>query len=191
MSTAAASPNMNANLKQAQPSWGWFVALGIGLIVAGVIASANVFASTIASVIYVGVMMLVGAVLQFVHAFSSLGWKRRTMNILAAVFYAFASMVIVYDPLLSAVDISLVIGALLVGAGIARFISAFHDRSHGGWGWVAASGVATIAVGILILATWPTVGLWLLGMILAVDLISQGWGFLAFGFILKAKTQVG
>ncbi len=191
MSTAAATPNLNAKLKQAQANWGWFIALGIGLIVAGIIASANVFASTIASVIYVGAMMLVGAILQFVHAFSARGWRRRTLNILAALFYAVASLVIVYDPLLSAVDLSLVIGGLLVGAGIVRFISAFHDRSHGGWGWVAASGVATSAVGVLILATWPAVGLWLLGMMLAVDLIFQGWGFLAFGFMLKAKTQVG
>lgn len=127
-------------------------------------------------------------IFQLVHAFSARGWKRRALNILSALFYGVAGVVIVYDPVLSAVDISLVIGALLVAAGIVRFITALRDRSHNGWGWVAASGVATVIVGILVLATWPAVGLWLLGMMLAVDLIFQGWGFLAFGFALKGNA---
>ena len=188
MSTAAATSNINSTIKQARANWGWFVALGIGLIIAGFIASANVFASTIVSVIYVGAMMLVGAVFQLVHAFTARGWKRGTLNILSALFYGVAGLVIVYDPILSAVYISLVIGALLVAAGIVRFITALRDRTHNGWGWVAASSVATVIVGILILATWPAVGLWLLGMMLAVDLIFQGCGFVAFGFALKGNA---
>ena len=42
--------------------WGWFVALGVVMLIAGVIAMLNLFAATVVSVLYVGALMLVGGV---------------------------------------------------------------------------------------------------------------------------------
>ncbi|MGA7996218.1 MAG: HdeD family acid-resistance protein, partial [Bradyrhizobium sp.] len=36
---------------------------------------------------------------------------------------------------------------------------------------------------------WPAISLWLLGAMLVVDLIFQGWGFIAFGMALKADAS--
>ncbi len=175
-------------LERVRASWAWFVALGIGLIVVGFIASAHLVASTIVTVLYVGAMMLVGAIFQLTHAFSERGWKRKMLSIAGGLFYGLASLVLIYDPILSALNIALVLGALLVAAGVVRLISAIRHRSHRGWAWIAASAVVTIVVGLLVLVTWPSVGLWLLGMVLAVDLVFQGWGFLAFGLALKTRA---
>jgi uncharacterized membrane protein HdeD (DUF308 family) len=35
----------------------------------------------------------------------------------------------------------------------------------------------------------PAVGLWLLGAMLVVDLVFQGWGFIAFGLALRNRTS--
>jgi uncharacterized membrane protein HdeD (DUF308 family) len=188
MTTFNAEPTRLTALERVRANWAWFVALGIGLIVVGFIASAHLIASTIVTVLYVGAMMLVGAVFQVTHALSERGWKRKALSIAAGLFYGLASLVLIYDPILSALNIALVLGALLVAAGVVRLISAIRHRSQNGWAWIAASAVATIVVGLLVLVTWPSVGLWLLGMVLAVDLIFQGWGFLAFGLALKMRA---
>ncbi|TWF58853.1 HdeD family acid-resistance protein [Neorhizobium alkalisoli] len=189
MTTITANSSLGSALKTARANWGWYVALGIALIIVGLLASINLFATTIASVIYIAAMMLVGAAFQIAHAFVARNWRRRTFDIISGLFYGAASAVLIFDPILSAVDIALVIGALLVAAGIFRIAMAIRDRSKTGWGWVLASGIATIVVGLLILLTWPSVGLGLLGAMLTIDLLFQGFGFLAFGLALRRRAS--
>lgn len=177
---ADSSPAMHANRR-------WFVALGIALLIAGFVASLNLLAASLASVVYIAAMMLAGAAMRLVHAFSAEGWKKRTLDIASAVFYGIASAVLVWDPVLSAIDISLVIGVLMIAAGAGKIVSGIQMRANGGWGWIVASGVATAAVGGIVLATWPAVGLWLLGAALTVDLVIQGWSYLAFGLSIRDK----
>jgi uncharacterized membrane protein HdeD (DUF308 family) len=44
--------------------------------------------------------------------------------------------------------------------------------------------------GILVIAAWPSISLWLLGVFLTVDLIFQGWGFIALGLAVRRKKPV-
>src|SRR5690554_1465247 len=48
--------------------WGWFVALGLALLALGAIGFIYVFAATLASVIFIGILMLIGGVSQLIHA---------------------------------------------------------------------------------------------------------------------------
>jgi uncharacterized membrane protein HdeD (DUF308 family) len=41
----------------------------------------------------------------------------------------------------------------------------------------------------MLVAAWPRIGLWLLGAMLVVDLIFQGWGLIIFGLALKARLS--
>jgi uncharacterized membrane protein HdeD (DUF308 family) len=50
---------------------------------------------------------------------------------------------------------------------------------------MVAAGVVTLLVGILIALRWPVNSLWVLGLFLAIDLVFQGWTFIAFGLALK------
>ncbi|KQV78095.1 HdeD family acid-resistance protein [Rhizobium sp. Root1220] len=187
MSTISA-PRPEPSVAHVERQWGWFAALGAGLLIAGGIASANLFASTLASVFYIAAMMLVGAVMQIVHAFTSHDWKRRALYLLTGLFYGAAGILAVYDPVFSALGITIGIGALLVASGAFRTISGFVDRTKKGWGWIAASGLLTFVVGAFLLSQ-PLVGLWFLGALLTVDLIFQGWGFLAFGLALRGRRR--
>ena len=54
--------------------WGSFVALGVLLILAGALALIDVVAVTLASVIFIGAMLLVGGAFQIVHAFMTKTW---------------------------------------------------------------------------------------------------------------------
>ena len=53
----------------------WFVILGILLIVLGTLGIAFPFLTTIAAKIFLGWLLLIGGVVQIVHAFSARGWS--------------------------------------------------------------------------------------------------------------------
>ena len=54
-------------------SWGWYLALGIVLIVLGTIAIGSTFVMTIASVFFFGWLLIIGGVMEVIHAF----WHKR------------------------------------------------------------------------------------------------------------------
>ena len=52
------------------------------------------------------------------------------------------------------------------------------DRQHG-WGWMVASGVAALAVGLIVLFGWPETATWLLGLLLGINFFTTGLALLA------------
>ena len=185
--------NTNASLGRAihaiTGKWGWFVALGIGELILGGVASVNLMAASLASVLVIGATMAVAGIFQIVHAFSMHGLRGFLFWLLAGIVYAAAGAIILYDPILASFTLSLAVCAFLVVAGVIRIWAGFHIRPAAGWRWIVAAGVLTFCVGVMLVAAWPAIGLWLLGVMLVVDLIFQGWGFIAFGVALKSRAS--
>jgi uncharacterized membrane protein HdeD (DUF308 family) len=158
--------------------WGWFAALGVIMIVAGFIALMSVVLATVVSVLIVGTMMIVSGIVEMIHGFQMKAWSRFFMWVLIGVFYVIAGLLIVYNPLLAAGAITLVIGVFLIFAGIARIFLAMQMRSASPWGWVLVSGMITTLLGIVIILHWPVSSLYVLGIFLGVDLIIAGSSWL-------------
>lgn len=169
----------------ARSPWGWYVALGIALIVLSAFAFGNLLMATVASVYFVGILMLVGAVLQIVHAFEVKRWGGFFLWLLSGLVYGLAGVLAFTNPLLAASALTLLLAASLIISGILRIVWSFALRRLSGWGWLLASGVITILVGLLFLMGWPENSLWLLGIVLAVDLAFQGVADIAFGLQVR------
>ncbi len=133
--------------------------------------------------------MAVAGIFQIVQAFSVRGLRGFLLWLLAGIVYAAAGAIILYDPILASFTLSLAVCAFLVVAGVIRIWAGFHIRPAAGWRWIVAAGVLTFCVGVMLVAAWPAIGLWLLGAMLVVDLIFQGWGFIAFGLALKSRAS--
>jgi uncharacterized membrane protein HdeD (DUF308 family) len=174
-------------LSEVREKWGWFVALGVGLVILGLIALGNLFLATVATIFYIGAMMLIAGIVEIVHAFKVKTWSRFFYWFLSGIFYAIAGIIAFYDPLVATAALTLVLAVALVIAGIFRIWVGFHARPEAGWGWIVATGVITLLVGILVYAAWPGNSLFLLGAILAVDLLIQGFGFISFGLALRGR----
>lgn len=50
-----------------------------------------------------------------------------------------------------------------------------------GWGWMVASGVASLIVGLIVLFGWPETATWLLGLLLGINFLTTGIALLALG----------
>lgn len=186
---AAARPTLATAIQTFNGKWGWFVALGISELVLGGIASANLMAANFASILVIGVTMAAAGIIQIVHALSAREPRGFLFLLFAGIVYAAAGALILYDPVLASLTLSLTTGIFLAVGGVTRVLAAVHARPGAGWRWIAATGVLTFCVGVMTVALWPTIGLWLLGAILTVDLIFQGWGLIAFGLALKARAS--
>jgi uncharacterized membrane protein HdeD (DUF308 family) len=187
--TTVIRPSLGSSVRAISGKWGGFVALGVGQLVLGGIASANLFAADLASVLVIGAAMLAAGTFQIVHAFSARGGRGFLFWLIGGIIYGAAGAVILYDPVLASFALSLVAGVLLVVTGMLRAWAGFHSRPAAGWRWLVAAGILTFCVGVIVIAAWPGIGLWLLGAMLVVDLAFQGWGFIAFGIALKARTS--
>lgn len=174
---------------QGHPRWGWCVGLGIILLMLAAFAFANLAVATVASVLFVGAMMTVGAVFQVIHAFQVKRWGGFTLWLLSGVLYGIAGVLILFDPILGAVTLTLLFAVSMLVSGVFRTVWGYKRRPLAGWGWMVASGVLTLLVGLLFLVQWPANALFLLGVVLAVDLTFQGVAWLVTGLELKRAAK--
>ena len=166
--------------------YGWFIALGVLLLALGAYALFNLFAATIASVFFIGVLMIVGGVARTVHAFQVDRRAAMIFWLLSGVLYAVAGAMVLANPVLGAAVFTLLLAASLIASGIVIIIASFSSKVEQGRWWIFFSGVVTAIAGLVLAAGWPLSGVWALGMILAIDLTFQGWALIAFGLALKS-----
>ena len=152
----------------------WFLVLGIALVIVGMIAIGWAVATTIVSVIFLGWLLIIGGVLHVIHGFKHRPWSGFFINLLAGVLYAVAGLVMVANPALAAVTLTLLIAMILIVAGLFRLFVAFSTPlDHRGW--LILNGVVSILLGVMIWRSWPVSGLWVIGMFVGIDMIFDGW----------------
>ncbi len=169
-------------------NWGWLLAFGILSIVLGTIGLGMTFALTEVSIIFFGVLLIVGGVFQLFDAFKCKGWKSTLWHVLIALLYIVAGISMVSQPLMAATTLTLIIAWILIGVGVARIIMAFQLRPTQGWFWTLFAGIISIALGVMILAEWPVSGLWVIGLFVAIELIFNGWSYV---FVALAARKAG
>src|SRR5438067_733418 len=85
--------NANEDLEEIRRNWGWFVALGVALILVGLGALSAPVMSTVATVEIFGFLLLIGGVIEVVSSF----WARRSggfvQHLLSGLLYLFLGLV--------------------------------------------------------------------------------------------------
>jgi uncharacterized membrane protein HdeD (DUF308 family) len=165
--------------------WGWIVALGVVYLVAGIIALGSVVAATAASVLIVGVMMVVAGVFEVINAFQVKTWGRFLFWLLLGVLYIVAGFVAWDNPFLTAIWLTLILGAALVASGLVRVFLGFNMKHGSPWVWVVVSGLITLVLGVIILVHWPFSAVYTLGIFLGVDLVFAGASWIGLGLGLR------
>ena len=79
------------------------------------------------------------------------------------------------------------LGLALLVSGVVRMLIGIGRWQQGG-GIMLASGLFGVLAGLIILTGFPTTGLWVLGMLLGIDLLSHGIGWLTFAWRPVAAT---
>ena len=157
--------------------WGWFLALGIALIVAGLAAIAFPLLGTIAVKIMLGWLFLVGGVLMIMHAFQAPGWQGFLWELLVGILYAVAGAYLAFFPLTGLLTLAILLAVMFIIEGVFEVVQAFRVRPHEGWGFLLLSGIAALAVGVLITLSLPSSAEWALGLLAGINLLFSGWSY--------------
>lgn len=176
-------------LDAVRANWGWYVALGIAMLVLGFIALGDLLIATIASVWFFGILLIAGGIAEVVHAFQVKTWGRMILFLIAGVLYAAAGVIAIIDPILASAVFSLMLGFMLIVVGVFRVLAGIEVRPAEGWGWLVAGGVMTAILGVLVTISWPGSALWVLGMFLGIDLVMQGVAWVMLGLQCRSANS--
>jgi len=152
----------------------WFLVMGIALVVLGVIAIGYTIEMTIISVLFLGWLLIIAGLFEVIHGFTRRPWSGFFINLLGGVLYAVAGVVMVANPALAAVTLTLLIAMILIVAGVFRLFIAFTTPLHHR-GWLILNGAISILLGAMIWSSWPLSGLWVIGLFIGIDMIFDGW----------------
>lgn len=112
----------------------------------------------------------------------------RWWNLLAALMYLGLGGVMLRLPVLSLEVGTLGIGMALTAAGILRLLMAAVLHSRSGVLWRVFNGLISLVLGLTVVWGWPGSSFWLLGSVIAVEMIFSGWTLL-FLALAPATTK--
>jgi uncharacterized membrane protein HdeD (DUF308 family) len=162
----------------APPFWVCLV-LGIVMVLAGIMVLSDVMLFTVISALFIGWMSIAAGAFEIVHAFWIRWWGGFVWQVLLGILYAAFGFVLVSQPLVGPLIITYLLGLLLLVSGAVRIALGTFYWKELGWS-MPFSGAFGILAGLVILTGFPETGLWVLGFLFGVDLISHGLAWLIY-----------
>src|SRR6478609_1128503 len=190
MSTDSFSPGaaFRHELQALHQQWWCFLLLGVSLVVMGTICIAEPLIGSIASVIFLGFLMLAAGISQIVGSFWAGKWSGMLLHILIGVLYAVVGYMIVDEPVVNMVLITKFIAIFLIVSGAFRVVSAMVVRFQD-WGWVALNGGVTLLLGVIINRQLPEAALWVIGLFIGIEILFNGWAWVLLALALRAVAK--
>jgi uncharacterized membrane protein HdeD (DUF308 family) len=156
------------------PGLGFSIFLSILLIVGGLLAILMAAETTIAVVIIVAWMLMIGGIIQFVHAFKSHGVGMTIWKIVVALAYFFTGVFLRMNLGIGLAALTFALVFFFVIEGVMILIAYFRGGKSGGSAWLLANGILTLLLGVLIWVHWPSSAMWLIGVFVGFNLLMNG-----------------
>ena len=178
--------------QQIAKHWKWIMAGGVASVVAGVLALLAPVLATAAVATFIPVLLLVvGCVNLMAPMFAPDGMKLDSF--LIGVVQVLLAAVMAFYPFASVLSMTILIASVFMVEGIVRIGLAIAAREVPGWGWTLASGICTVALSGLIIAGLPGAALWVIGILVGVNMITNGGARIGLAVegrkLAKAETQ--
>lgn len=153
-----------------------FMTSGLILAVLGVFAIIFPFVTGLSLSIFLGALLVVGALVHVANAFSQGKWTGAVWQLVLAIVYAVAGIGLMANPVVGLTTLTILVIVYLVVSGIAEVALGFVLRGNEGysWGVMVLSGVISILLGGMLWAGLPSSALWAVGLLFGVSLLTSG-----------------
>jgi uncharacterized membrane protein HdeD (DUF308 family) len=148
-------------------------AFGMILFMLGVLGLVFADVLTVASVIAFGVLLVAGGVVELGHALRQRGGDRFFLAFLSGLLSLAVGAVMILRPMVGVAGSGLLIAGWLLATGLFRGVLAILDR-YRYWGWDLAYGILSVVLGFWLTSSLPTSAMWLLGTVVAIELMARG-----------------
>ena len=181
--TIASTPDSDAGSGR-----GWFIALGVVLVILGLAALWNAVDASLVTTIIVGWLMVIAGIANVIGAFMTnvgLGW--RILQGLLGILFVAVGFNLIAEPLAGTIALTVVLGALLIADGVMRIVGAFMDR-RSGTVWMIILAIINILFGLWIWTEIPLSGI-VIGIFVGVQLLVAGMAWIIAGFMGGARSE--
>lgn len=166
----------------------WLIA-GIVSLIGGIVALMNPLAATLTAVALAGWIFMIVGVLTLVSAFGDQGWGGRILSVLMGILMLVLGFNLIANPLEGTVSLTLATAIMLLVVGVTRIILAFSARAKNLRMVLILSGAISLLLAVMILANFPQSAVVVLGIFLAVELISNGISLIVLSLARKSGEE--
>jgi uncharacterized membrane protein HdeD (DUF308 family) len=171
-----------------QKCWLWFLILGIVLILVGMIAMAAPFVATLTTVLFFGILLAAGGVVQIVNSILGSSWRGFFLHLLSGLLHLIIGGLMIERPDRAAEVLTLILAVAFLVGGSLRVIYVLMNRFTG-WPWVLLNGLITLFLGVAIWRQWPESSIWVIGLFVGIDLVFNGWSWVMLAMLVKAPVR--
>jgi uncharacterized membrane protein HdeD (DUF308 family) len=175
-------------IAEIRKSWGWFLAVGILLMILGALCIVKAQTATAFSILVLGWILIISGVFWLVNSFLTIAWPIFFLYLLNALIRGGVGYLLIRHPNAGAEGVTMVIAMLLIVGGVFRAAGASVIKFPW-WGWTLFSGLVAIALGVYVLAIYPVASTFFLGIVIGVDLIFDGAALTAFASAIHGLPQ--
>ena len=160
--------------------WGLFLTEGIVLVVLGILALLAPRIASVAVTVFFGWLLLLSGIVGLVATFRARQAPGFWWSLLSAVIGIVAGVLLIGWPVAGTLSLTAVLIAFLFAEGLVTIMYALEHRNalSGRWGWMLASGIVDVGLGVLLLIGLPGTAYWALGLLLGISLIFGGWALI-------------
>lgn len=169
--------------------WRSWLIVGAIFLIGGVLAAANPLAATVTAVNLAGAMLLLGGVIQLYSVFTGMGAGLRLWSGVLALLAIVLGVALLARPFDGMIALTWLVAAYFLAAGSVKTAMALAVRSGSAFWPVLLSGLLSLALAVMIFANFPQSAATVLGILLAVDLISTGVCLIALALAVRAVTR--
>ena len=156
--------------------WVGFLVEGIVLVVLGVLALMAPTLASLAATVFFGWILLLSGIVGLISTLRArtapgFGW-----SLLSALVGIAAGGLLLEWPLSGTVSLTAVLIAFLLIEGGLSILYALEHRGalSGRWGWMLASGILDVVLGLLLFIGLPATALWALGLLVGINMLFGG-----------------
>ena len=120
------------------------------------------------------VWTLILGILQSISGFREFSGGTRILLIILGVVMVWIGRAALKNPIEARVVLTLAVAMAFAVSGVAKIILGFHIRGSGFGIWVIRSGIRSLALGVMFMGNLIGTAPWLLGVLLGIELISDG-----------------
>ncbi len=162
------------NIAANSPSSGWSIALGILLIIAGLLSIAVPVFAGVATSVFFGWLVMLAGVAHLVYAWSQRGSAAVIWQILIGIAYLVAGLYMLFHPLAGMALITLVLAVYIMFEGIFELVVFSRVRHLPGTAWFLIDGLVSLFLAALIFFHWPSSSMWVIGTLVGISLLFSG-----------------
>jgi uncharacterized membrane protein HdeD (DUF308 family) len=178
-------------LAHLRSGWWWFLALGALLAIGGaaaIIVPAFTVTMSFVAVVVLGIVLMASGIATIIGAFWAGKWSGLLLQMMVGILYVMAGFMISDAPGRSALVMTLFFAALFIVLGAFRIVAALLMRFPQ-WGWGLLNGVVTLLAGIVIYRHFPESTLWVIGILVGVEMLLNGWTWIMLALALRNLPQ--